>query len=133
MCQQHSQLGIRVCNRKGVQLLSNALFSKSVIPLVFLECLECGRLKGCFKLGKNTTETFKMFKVTFAEQKMERMQHFARFFQFILNGFLSLLRHVPSTKGAECLGCPTSTRAKHTWIKEGNLSQKQENEHTLCC
>jgi hypothetical protein len=101
-----------------VQLLSNVLFSKkSVIPLVFLESLECGRLEGCFKLGKNTTETFKMFKVTFAEQKMERMQHFVRFFQFILNVYSSSLSHVPSTDDAECLGCPTSKRAKHMWIK----------------
>jgi hypothetical protein len=59
-----------------------------------------------------------MFKVTFAEQKMERMQHFARFFQFILNVVSSSLSHVPSTEDAECLGCPTSTRAKHTYVDQ---------------
>jgi len=60
MCQQSSQLGIRDCNCKEEQLLSHVLFSKSAIPLVFLECLQCGRLQGCFKLEKNATKTFKI-------------------------------------------------------------------------
>lgn len=57
---------------------------------------------------------------------MERMQHFARFFQFILNVYSSSISHVPSTEDAECLGRPTSTRAKHVdKMKEMYLTNRK--------
>jgi hypothetical protein len=66
---------------------------------MFLEGLECGILTGSFKQGENTTETSKMFKVAFAEQKMERTQ----IFEVFPGHFECILRFVgcmPSTEDA---------------------------------